>query len=67
MIEKQFYTVSIKFPYEDKKGNTKYRKEKYLVQAVNPTDIDVKIAKYIGAEDYEIVSIVQANLTDIIE
>jgi hypothetical protein len=71
MIEKQYYTVTIKLPFEveDKKGNskTKYRKEKYLVEAVNPTDIDVKIAKYIGAgEEYEIVTINQANIIDII-
>jgi hypothetical protein len=70
MIEKQYYTVTMKFPFEveDKKGNskTKYRKEKYLVEAVNPTDVDAKIAKYVGAEDYEIVTITQANIIDII-
>jgi len=63
----QYYRVVIKMSFEDKKGNTKYKRESYLVYAISPTDVETKLAKHLGVEDYEILSISTTNIVDIIK
>jgi hypothetical protein len=60
----QYYRATIKMSYEDKKGNVKYKKENYIVYAMSPTDVEAKLAKHLGVEDYEIVGI---NIVGIVE
>ena len=63
----QYYRVQIKMSFEDKKGNQKYRKESYLVFAISPTDVEAKLSKFLGVEDYEIVGINTTNFVDIVK
>lgn len=63
----QYYRATIKVSYEDKKGNVKFKKENYIVSAVSPTDVETKIAKHLGMEDYEIVGINTMNIVEIVE
>ena len=60
----QYYRATVKMSFEDKKGNLKFKKENYLVSAVSPTDVEVKLAKHLGVDDYEIVGV---NISNIIE
>ena len=62
----QYYRATIKLSYEDKKGNMKFKKENYLVFAMSPTDVEAKLAKHLGVEDYEIIGINLANITDVV-
>jgi len=63
----QWYRCTVKMSFEDKKGNVKYKKENYIVSAVNPTDVEVKIAKHLSSsDDYEIIGINTTNIVDII-
>jgi len=63
----QYYKATVKMSFEDKKGNLKYRKDSYIVFAMSPTDVEAKIAKHLGVEDYEIVGINTTNIADIIK
>ena len=63
----QYYRASIKTSYEDKKGNVKYKKENYIVYAMSPTDVEAKMAKHLGTEDYEIVGINIVGIVDVIK
>lgn len=63
----QYYKVTVKTQYEDKKGNVKFKKETYIVFAISPTDVEVKLAKHLGVEDYEIVGINTTNIIDIVK
>ncbi|NMC59891.1 MAG: DUF4494 domain-containing protein [Candidatus Methanofastidiosa archaeon] len=68
MSEKQFYKASVKVEYEDNKGRVKYRKEEYLVNAVNPTDVEAKINKEMeGTGEFEIVSIVLTKILSVLD
>jgi hypothetical protein len=66
MNENNYYRCTVKIEYEGKKGNTKYRKENYIVSAVNPTDVEVKMRKHLEMTDYEIVGINVMSIIDII-
>jgi len=58
MSEKQYYKCSVKVEYETDKGQVRYRKEEYLVNAVGPTDVETQVNKEMeGAGDFEVVSI----------
>lgn len=63
----QYFKAVIKMSYEDKKGNLKYKKENYIVHGMSPTDVESKMAKHLGTEDYEIVGINLINIIDVIE
>ena len=63
----QYYRCVIKISYEDKHGNTKYKKESYLVFAMSPTDVEVKIQKFLNTSDYETISISLVNIVDVIK
>jgi hypothetical protein len=63
----QYYKVSVKSSFEDKKGNLKYKKDSYIVYAMNPTDVEAKMAQHLGVEDYEIIGINVTNIVDIVK
>jgi len=63
----QYYRVTIKMQFEDKKGNIKFKKDNYIVFAMSPTDVEAKLAKHLGVEDYEIVGINTTAIVDIIK
>jgi Domain of unknown function (DUF4494) len=63
----QYYRVTVKVSFEDKKGNTKFKKESYIVFAVSPTDVESKIAKELSSGDYEILGINTTSIIDIIK
>ena len=63
----QYYKVTVKMQFEDKKGQIKFKKDSYIVFAVSPTDVESKLAKHLGVEDYEIVGINTTNIVDIVQ
>lgn len=63
----QYYRATVKMQYEDKKGNVKFKKENYIVYAMTPTDVEAKLSKHLGVEDYEIIGINTTNIIDIIK
>lgn len=69
MNEKNYYRVTVKVQYEGKKGELKNRKEDYIVEAISPTDVELKMANHMkgSTEDYEITSIVVTKIIDIIK
>jgi hypothetical protein len=62
----QYYRATVKVSFEDKKGNMKYKKENYIVFAISPTDVEEKLTKHLGMEDYELVGVNLTNIMDII-
>lgn len=60
----QFFKCVVRIETEDNKGRLKYRNEEYIVEAINPTDVEAKINTRLEGVDFEIKSI---NLTKIIE
>ena len=67
MGDSNYYRCTVKTSFEDKKGNLKYKKENYIVSAVSPTDVEVKMAKHLEMADYEVVGINVINIVDIIK
>jgi hypothetical protein len=69
MLENAYFKVVLKIDYEDAKGKLKKKREEYLVQAIGPTDVEKKIADHMkgGTEDYEISSVVQTNILEVIK
>jgi len=67
MNDLNYYRCSIKTSFEDKKGNLKYKKENYIVEAISPTDVEIKVQKFLDMSDYETVSISLLNIVDIIK
>lgn len=63
----QYYKVTVKIQFEDKKGNVKFKTESYIVFAISPTDVEAKLAKHLGVEDYEIKGINTTNIVDIVK
>jgi hypothetical protein len=63
----QYYKATVKISFEDKKGNTKFKSESYIVYAISPTDVEAKLAKHLGVEDYEIKGINTTNIVDIVK
>ncbi len=63
MNEKSYYKCVVKVEYETDKGKVKFRKEEYLVNAVNPTDVEAQVNKEMeGTGEFEIVSIVLTKI-----
>jgi len=63
----QYYKVTIKTEFEDKNENLKSKKENYIVFAMSPSDVEAKLAKHLGVQDYEIIGINVINIVDIIK
>jgi len=55
----KFYNVVVEVLTEDEKGKVKKTKFKHLVDAVNPTEVEKKVAEYmgLGTSDYQITNI----------
>lgn len=62
----QYFKCKVKVEYEDDKGKSKFRGEEYIVNAVNPTDVEAKINEYLKGSDFEIASISQTKIISII-
>jgi hypothetical protein len=69
MSENYYYKVVLNIEVELDNGKTKNKREEYIVEAVSPTDVEVKIANHMkgGTSDYEISSIVVTKIIDIIK
>jgi len=68
LSEKQYFKCVVKVEFEDTKGRIKYRKEEYLVNAISPTDVEVKINKEMeGAGDFEVISISQTKILSVLD
>jgi len=66
--EKSYYKCVIKIESEDDKGKVKFRKEEYLVSAVNPTDVETQIIKELeGYGEFEIISIVLTKIVAVLD
>ena len=61
-----WFKCVVKIEYEDAKGNTKYRKEDYIVHAVSPTDVEAKMNEHLKGFDFEIASISQTKIVEIV-
>jgi len=62
----QYFRCVVKIEWENDKGKVKYRKETYIVNALNPTDVETRITEYLKGSDFEIVNISTTNIVDII-
>lgn len=62
----QYFKCRIKIEWEDDKGKVKYRGEEYIVNALNPTDVEAKITEHLKGSDFEIVSISVTKIMGII-
>lgn len=68
MKDQIYFKCVVRVEFEDDKGKVKFRKEEYLVNAVNPTDVEVKIVKEMeGSGDFEIMSIAQTKILSVLE
>ena len=69
MSENSYYKVSIQVDTENAKGQVKKRREEYIVQAISPTDVEVKMTEYMkgSVSDWEISSLVQTKIIDIVK
>ena len=63
----QWYKVTVKVEFEDAKGRQKFKKESYIVSAMTPTEVEMKMAKQLEATDYEIVGINTTNIVEIVK
>ena len=67
MDEKRYFKAVVKVEYENDKGQVKYRKEEYLVNAVNPTDVEVQINKEMeGYGDFQIETISSTKILTVL-
>jgi hypothetical protein len=67
MKDGNYYKVAVKTEFEDAKGRMKSHKDNYIVLAVNPTDVEVKMATHLSMSDYEIIGINLLNIVEVIE
>ena len=63
----QYFKCVVKVEFEDSKGRVKYRREDYIVNALNPTDVESKITEHLKGSDFEIASISITKIVDIID
>ena len=62
-----YFKCAVKAEWEDDKGKVKYRREDYIVSAINPTDVETKMNEHLRGSDFEIVSISVTKIIDIID
>jgi Domain of unknown function (DUF4494) len=66
--QKTYFKCSVKVETENDKGKVVFRKEEYLVNAVNPTDVETQINKELeGSGEFEIVSIVATKIISVLD
>ena len=63
-----YHSVSVKVRFEDDKGKTKTKTEKYLVDAMSVTEAEARVTSYMkGAQvEFEISSASQFRIVDAI-
>ena len=70
MQETYFFKVIVRASYTDEKGREKFKNHPYIVEAVNPTDAEVKINQelkdFTAFEGFTVTSIKQEKIVDII-
>jgi len=63
----QYFKCAVKVEWENPEtGKVKYKREDYIVNALNPTDVEAKITEHLKGQDFEIVAIVVTKIVDII-
>jgi hypothetical protein len=62
----QFFKCRVKVEWENDKGQVKYRGEDYIVNGLNPTDVEARVTAHMAGSDFEIVSISVTKIIDII-
>lgn len=62
----QYWKANVKVAWEDDKGKVKYRREEYIVNAINPTDVESKVTKHLEGTDFELANISITKIIDII-
>ena len=62
----QYYRCKVKVEWENDKGQVKYRGEEYIVNALNPTDVEARVTEHLKGVDFEIVNISVTKIVDII-
>ena len=62
----QYYRVKVKVEWENDRGQVKFRGEEYIVNALNPTDVESRITEHLKGTDFEIVNISVTKIIDII-
>jgi len=61
-----YWKCVIKIEWENDKGQVKFRKEEYIVNALNPTDVEARVTEHLKGSDFEIVNISVTKIMDII-
>lgn len=51
------WKATVKIEEENDKGQMKKRSESYIVNAVNPTEVEIKLASELSGFDYEITNV----------
>jgi hypothetical protein len=62
----EYWKCTIKVEWENDKGQVKFRKETYIVNALNPTDVEARVIEHLKGTDVEIINISTTNIIDII-
>ena len=62
----EYWKCTVKVEWENDKGQVKFRKETYIVNALNPTDVEARVIEHLKGTDVEIVNISTTNIIDII-
>ena len=63
-----FHSVSVKVRFEDDKGKTKTKTEKYLVDAMSVTEAEARVISYMKGTlvEFEISSASQSKIVDVL-
>jgi len=62
----QYFKCVVKVEWENDKGQVKYRREEYVVNALNPTDVETKVTEHLKGSDFEILNISVTRIVSII-
>ena len=62
----QYFKCVVKVEWENDKGQVKYRREEYVVNALNPTDVETKVTEHLKGSDFEIMNISVTRIISII-
>jgi len=62
----RFYKTVIEISFENDKGQLKKHKEQYLINAISPTDAEVKITKHLDGDEFRVIQITETNIISVI-
>lgn len=63
----QYYKCTVKVEWENDKGQVKYRREEYIVDAITPSDAEKKLIEHMGTTDCEVINISATRIVDIVK